>query len=385
MMPDTLMLLGNCDTRFASTIYCFDRIIEDESALKEFWSGRPLRTYLERAPNDLKTEHNKLAGEFIYNNETWDRINIFVDVESPIRIALRVSDSHKPNLAQMAPMFDKARNESLRGARHAEVKYPVYYTDLNEKIALLFDKRRVDIVTKLCLAASMVLPEHIYTENNEIYTPTGGRAAIIEVIDRYYPLEDDRLKAILVFQNLRTKTDIFGSERVIRYMRSEVKPPPDAFYSMMSALTDDLVGVELFRKLVNGYSGQGESERMNKQVKKFRTTTRNRQSHAVTSAYMELDTTYRMVERRNQEPAQVKFIDLLQEAYKDIQEEVEIEGEERDHENASIAGDDYDNDIENGDIDESYQTEIPDICRDTLIELCRTARISVENDFADDN
>ena len=92
-----------------------------------------------------------------------------------------------------------------------------------------------------------------------------------------------------------------------------------------------------------------------------------------------------MVERRNQEPAQVKFIDLLQEAYKDIQEEVEIEAEERDHENASIAGDDYDNDIENGDIDESYQTEIPDICRDTLIELCRTARISVENDFADDN
>ena len=66
-------------------------------------------------------------------------------------------------------------------------------------------------------------------------------------------------------------------------------------------------------------------------------------------------------------------------------EEVQIEAEERDHENASIAGDDYDNDIENGDIDESYQTEIPDICRDTLIELCRTARISVENDFADDN
>ena len=39
----------------------------------------------------------------------------------------------------------------------------------------------------------------------------------------------------------------------------------------------DKTGTELFRKLVNGYCGQGESERMNKQVKEHRTTVRNRQ------------------------------------------------------------------------------------------------------------
>ena len=59
-------------------------------------------------------------------------------------------------------------------------------------------------------------------------------------------------------------------------------------------------GSELFRKLVNGYAGQGESERMNKMVKNFRTTNRNRQSHAVTNSYMELDMIYKMIRKCGQ-------------------------------------------------------------------------------------
>ena len=49
-----------------------------------------------------------------------------------------------------------------------------------------------------------------------------------------------------------------------------------------------------------------------------------------------------MIESRGQEPAKVKFIDLLQEAYKEVQEEVQIEAEEIRYENALIAGDDDD-------------------------------------------
>ena len=40
---------------------------------------------------------------------------------------------------------------------------------------------------------------------------------------------------------------------------------------------------------------------MNKQVKKFRTTVRNKQTHAVTAAYTELDTTYKLIESRQHE------------------------------------------------------------------------------------
>ena len=52
-------------------------------------------------------------------------------------------------------------------------------------------------------------------------------------------------------------------------------------------------GAELFRKFVNGYAGQGESERMNKSVKATRSIKRNRQSHQVTAAYVELKKWFR--------------------------------------------------------------------------------------------
>lgn len=102
-------------------------------------------------------------------------------------------------------------------------------------------------------------------------------------------------------------------------MRSVEKPLPDAYYDMPSALTDDLVGLELFRKLVNG---QRKLERMSKQVVKLRTMAKNRQSHAVTTAFMDPDTTYRMTESREHESAKAQFIKLLEE----VQEEDEVEG-----------------------------------------------------------
>ena len=62
---------------------------------------------------------------------------------------------------------------------------------------------------------------------------------------------------------------------------------PENFWKVED--TYELVGVELFRKLCNGYAGQGESERTNKNVKKFRTTDRNRQIQDVTKTFMGLD------------------------------------------------------------------------------------------------
>ena len=54
---------------------------------------------------------------------------------------------------------------------------------------------------------------------------------------------------------------------------------------------------EFFRKMVNGFCGQGESERMNKKVKKIRNKLRNRQSHEITSAQLILDSHYRREEK----------------------------------------------------------------------------------------
>ena len=373
-MPDTLMLLGTCDTRFRSTIYCLDRIKEDESALREFWSSKALREQLQRASNELKAEHKRLEVEFIYCQETWDRIGVFLDIEVPIRVVLRTSDSHKPNLAQMAPMFDQAQTKSLKAARKAETKFPQHYDSMEEKIDALFLRRKVDIVTRLCLAASMILPVHIFTDDGKVYTPAGGKLAINEVILRYYPSTSDQLKALLVLENLRSRTDIFGSERM---MLSAKTLPPDDFFKVACAVSDDLVGLELFRKLANGYSGQGESERMNKQVKKFRTTTRNKQTHAVTSAYMELDTTYKLIESRQREPLQAQFLDLLKDAFEDVGDEVEAERIALDEAVAESE--------ERYDFEEDSEREAPDVFRNALIEQLKNAPVTVPDSIISDS
>ena len=95
---------------------------------------------------------------------------------------------------------------------------------------------------------------------------------------------------------------------------------PENFWKV--AVTYELVGVELFRELCNGYAGQGESERMNKNVKKFRTTDRNRQSHDVTKTFMELDSIYKMISRKNSHTV-APYLDCLREKINNIIEENE--------------------------------------------------------------
>ena len=139
------------------------------------------------------------------------------------------------------------------------------------------------------------------------------------------------------------------------------------------------VGCEVFRKLVNGYSGQGESERMNKQVKKFRTTTRNRQSHLVTSAYMELDSIYSMMRTKSEGPIVGTYLECLRDKYRDVRENVTLEAEDRElaalEAMASDVADvtEFDGAVE-GDEDESdYDADVPDVGRDALIDLLNAA------------
>ena len=150
----------------------------------------------------------------------------------------------------------------------------------------------------LHLAASMGLSKHVYVENGiEVYEVEEVKEAVITIIDRHYLNDFDKQ-----FQTLKNNQDfrsesgtLLGTLKLIYAAKNRIA---DGFWHIFYAV--DPIGYELFKKLVNGYSGQGESERMKKQVKKFRTTTRNRQSHAVTSAYMESDLIFSMIRRRDQ-------------------------------------------------------------------------------------
>lgn len=81
-MPGSFQLLGTVETRLASQIYSCERILADEVYMEELSSGTQLRDYITtRAPGELKAEYQALSNQFIYNQETWDRISIFVGVE----------------------------------------------------------------------------------------------------------------------------------------------------------------------------------------------------------------------------------------------------------------------------------------------------------------
>ena len=211
-MKGSLQLLGTVETRFASQIYSSERILADEVYLKQMFSGPELREFItERARLDLVAEHYALSNEFIYNSVTWKRIKVFVDVEVPVRTLLRISDGHRPNLAEISPVYDIMKSKSLEAARRAELYFPLHYEDLNEKCIIIFSKRQKDIVTLLCLAASMVLPQHVYVgDGTEVYDVEGGKEAFILIIDRYYSDDYDKLiQALKNYQDFRCKGGTF--------------------------------------------------------------------------------------------------------------------------------------------------------------------------------
>ena len=164
----------------------------------------------------------------------------------------------------------------------AENRY-VDHAGLKDRIEIATNRKK-DIVTDLCLAAAMILPKHVYVRDGEVpYDPIGGSQALNNIIMRYY--KDDISKqneAFKIYSDFREKSGVhFGGRNLDHIARTGTA---DDFWAWTSLA--DKTGTELFRKLVNGYSGQGESEQMNKQVKKHRTTVRNRQSHIVTASYM---------------------------------------------------------------------------------------------------
>ena len=109
---------------------------------------------------------------------------------------------------------------------------------------------------------------------------------------------------------------------------------------------------------------------MNKQVKKFRTTVRNKQTHAVTAAYVELVTTYKLIESRQHEPVKAQFLDLLMDAFQDIEDEIEAEQIALDDAAAECEAECEARDIfeEEG---EDSQVEAPDVFCNAMLDLLK--------------
>lgn len=366
-LPGALQLLGSVETRFASQIYSSERILADKIPLKQLFSGEALQLYLaQRGTPEQRREHTALDDEFISNYETWERIKIFVDVEYPVRRLLRISDGHKPNLPEICFGYEDARKKSLAAVESAQKKYPLKYVTLFVDVTAAFEKRTKDVVTPLCLAACMVLPRHVYTVDGQLpYEPEGGGAELVAVIERYYRGDlPKQIEALKVFQDFRERAGAhFGNPRTIY---TALDDTAETFWKTTAIMQP--VGSELFRKLCNGYAGQGESERMNKQVKKFRTTVRDRLSHEVTSAYMELDTLNKMETKNESYNKESPYMECLREKVLEIQEEHEELG-------AIAAADEEEIEMQavNEDSDDDYDSKIQDQGRNALFLLLDAA------------
>ena len=352
--------------RFASQTYSSERILADKAYIKDLFNGQKIRDYLSRAPSDQRIEHESLDADLVSNAVAWRRISIFVDIETPLRTLLRITDGHKPNLSDVCFGFDKAKELSVLAATAAEKKYPVEYSGLTECIGTAIDKRKKDIVTSLCLAAAMVLPKHVYVIDGQVACdPEGGSAALNDVIMRYY--KDDVEKqnqAFKVYSDFREKSGVhFGGRNLDHIAKTGTA---DEFWARASLA--DRTGPELFRKLVNGYCGQGESERMNKQVKKHRTTVRNRQSHQVTASFMELDTTYKMMYLKEKQVPTNVYMECLRDKVFEMMEEIEekfLEQQAIQGDNGNVVVNEEDGEDEVND----YALEHVDLGREALVEL----------------
>lgn len=88
------------------------------------------------------------------------------------------------------------------------------------------------------------------------------------------------------FRMFREKSGVlFGKQANCRGM---IESNGREFWADAATELEDDAGCDLFRKLNEVFSGQGEYERMNKLVSQTRTINRNRQSHQITEILVEL-------------------------------------------------------------------------------------------------
>ena len=123
--PEAIQLGSTAETRFDSIIYSVERILQDKPAL---FATEELAEICFRASNitiDLQAERERPEELLIYNRVAWDRLAVFVAVQGPLKILLRMTDVDTPNLSQVLYQFEQSSAECLLAAQKADENYPL--------------------------------------------------------------------------------------------------------------------------------------------------------------------------------------------------------------------------------------------------------------------
>ena len=323
----------------------------------------------------FKDEFRELK-TIVFKEQEWTKLENFVKVEEPIRRMLRLTDGHEPNLSIIAPVFFETCDQVLSICAQID-------DNLKLSVKSCLQKRAKDIVSFLACGAAMVSPIGLYSRG-KIFSHEDGNKIIIRLIKRYFydETEQTRKQYELIYQQFREKTGYFNTLKDVTFDSS------DNFWSIAFLHLDSPVCV-FFRKLINGFCGQGESERLNKLVKSVRTKVRNRQAHKTTQAFLKLSSYYTNMNRKENLKNQSRYLDLIREKInetktllqlqKDIEEEERIELEKKNMiENDKVEDDSNDNFItkdtkDNEDIEdeenEEEEEEEEDVAENILVDL----------------
>ncbi|XRB15185.1 hypothetical protein RI054_09g50250 [Pseudoscourfieldia marina] len=339
------MVKQEVDTRFASTTVAVESIVLVWEDLPSFFLSRKVQDYLPRSDKNYFSNRGRNATgppnppsakvkffvDELGNVKRKSRANAFLDVSIPFREFLRVTDSDLPHLHMVSKSFDASVMRSLEAAGEHLQNREDHLVGLVAHINTCVDKRRPDCVSPMALAASAVNPKYIYADDR--YLPDGAQEALQEVISKYFGDDEDRAnqarREYIELSELQANTwfgKLVGTKRVAKsFVDSLDEHSVQLFYAQADSSGKKCIS-EVARKLCSQVSGQGSSERANKDVARTRTKGRNRQSAETTNGLLKIKSAAMYQHRtasaeKDQQSKHRTFVEALAEQFSYVREE----------------------------------------------------------------
>ena len=302
-MPGDHALVMAVETRFAKQIYSTEHLLKDMVTIKAVLNGGAVAEWLLKQKANVRAAHKEVT-EWVALDSNLDKLRDFVAVEVPVRVFIRRTDGHAPSLGHTWADYHVMRSACIAAAQKLGPA-------IEEGVREVFDGRGVgrdhvrgrerDCVSDAALAAAAVMPEYALDQRRGLPNTAGQK--LLRMMRQYFsdPTSAEHGMTPAYTAGKTLYIDFTKGAAIFESNKDELEDAfktggAQAYWANVALFADDQYqpAIGFFIRLVTAHSGQGGAERQNKQVKKFRTTTRNRQTHKVTAAYMEIDTTLRM-------------------------------------------------------------------------------------------
>jgi hypothetical protein len=287
-------------TRFAKEVLTAQCIQKDKFHLQRLWLNPAVHDIVTDMSAPLQKEFKELNDLAIMESSFWHQLSVFIEVVSPIMLALRVTDSNTANLHLLASIFYKlkaecpaiAASQKVLGAP-VNVVYKKATVPLEKAVLNIIEGRSVDCLPDVIRAASFVNPDYLWS--TEIWTCPGAGPAYFAMLRKYIDSHesdqakrDSKMAEAMVEMGLFRKGEGWFSDASIRLLAKH--SDDGAMKLWTSAIQFEIAPISgpLNLKLSTSVSGIGQCERHHKSTQQHRTKYSNRKLAGTTAAYCEI-------------------------------------------------------------------------------------------------